>query len=95
MEQSLYSGRYLWQFTHPDLLEKQAIQGAENSYRQASKNLNAESCSRRPVNSIESIRKSSKKVAQVVGDNKLKTVGSVAKLVESAKLLFYFRLAIS
>jgi len=57
---------------HPDLLEKQAIQGAENSYRKASKNLNAESCGKRSVNSIESIRKSSKKVACVIGNNKLK-----------------------
>ena len=28
---------------HPDLVEKQVIQGAENSYRQASRQLNAES----------------------------------------------------
>lgn len=35
---------------HPDLVEKQVIQGVENSYRQASRQLNAESASNRRIN---------------------------------------------
>ena len=73
--------------THPDLLEKQAIQGAENSYRQASKNLGAESGSKRSVNSIESLRKGTKKVAQVVGDNKLKPVTVMPESAAAEELI--------
>ena len=36
---------------HPDLLEKQAIQGSKKSYQKASDSLNAESCKIRGVNS--------------------------------------------
>lgn len=39
------------------------------------------------MNSIESIRKSSKKVAQVVGDNKLKTVSTVPKNTTAEQLI--------
>ena len=68
-------------------MEKQTIQGAENSYRQASKNLNAESGSKRSVNSIESLRKSAKKVARVVGDNKLKPVRTIPESAAAEELI--------
>ncbi len=62
---------------HPDLLEKQAIQGSENSYRQASKNLNAESASKRKINNDDRIRKTVAKVGDVIGKRKLEKVKTV------------------
>jgi len=59
---------------HPDLLEKQALQGTDNSYRNASKNLNAESNSIRPINNDDRIRKSVSKVGDVVGIQKLNSI---------------------
>ena len=42
---------------HPDLIEKQVIQGSENSYRQASRQLNAESKITRSINNDDRIRR--------------------------------------
>lgn len=43
--------------SHPDLIERQAIQGSENSYRQASRQLNAESKVARSINNDDRIRR--------------------------------------
>lgn len=51
---------------HPDLLEKQAIQGAKESYEKSSKTLNAESAKKRAINSHSQIYKSVKCVAQTL-----------------------------
>jgi hypothetical protein len=48
---------------HPDLLKKQAIQGAQNSYHKASDTLNAESANTRAINSHSQIYKTVKMVA--------------------------------
>ena len=45
---------------HPDLLEKQALQGGKESYEKSSRTLNAESASKRSVNSHSQIYKSIK-----------------------------------
>lgn len=71
---------------HPDLLEKQAIQGVENSYRKASSNLNAESKKVRPINSVEGIRKCVAKVSKMIEKQKLVKPNEVKKN-ESAKKL--------
>lgn len=42
---------------HPDLVEKQIVQGVENSYRQASRQLNAESKQNRRINNDDRIRR--------------------------------------
>jgi len=69
---------------HPDLLEKQAIQGAENSYGRASKNLNAESKSTRPINNDDRIRRSGSKVSKVIEVQKLQ---EPKEIVDSARNL--------
>lgn len=56
---------------HPDLIEKQVAQGTENSYRQASRQLNAESKNIRSINNDDRIRRN---------------VGSISKLVVAQKL---------
>lgn len=45
---------------HPDLLEKQALQGSKESYKKSSCTLNAESASKRSINSHSQIYKSIK-----------------------------------
>jgi|TARA_B110000503_G_C7098406_1_gene392682 hypothetical protein len=72
---------------HPDLLEKQTKQGADNSYRKASNNLNAESKHNRSVNSIDSVRKNSKKVSQIIGNDKLTQPTVVNKINAANKLI--------
>ena len=49
---------------HPDLLEKQAIQGSQDSYEKSSKSLDADSAMKRPINSHSQIFKSVKCVAE-------------------------------
>ena len=49
---------------HPDLLEKQAKQGAKESYEKASKSLDADSAMKRPINSHSQIVKSVKCVSE-------------------------------
>ena len=71
---------------HPDLMEKQAIQGSENSYRHASKNLNYESKTKRSVNNVDRIRKSVTKVANILAFKKLKEPQKV-EVSEAAKNL--------
>jgi len=48
---------------HPDLLKKQAVQGAQSSYQMASSVLDAESAHKRPINSHSQIYKSVKLVS--------------------------------
>jgi len=45
---------------HPDLLEKQALQGSKESYEKSSRSLNAESASKRSINSHSQVYKSIK-----------------------------------
>lgn len=45
---------------HPDLLEKQVLQGSKESYEKASRTLNAESASKRAINSHSQLYKSIK-----------------------------------
>ena len=87
MDQPLYRGGHLRQLHSPGFIRKAGYSGAENSYRQASKNLGAESGSKRSVNSIESLRKSAKKVARVVGDNKLKPVTAMPESTAAEELI--------
>jgi hypothetical protein len=49
---------------HPDLLEKQALQGGKESYEKSSVTLNAESAGKRAVNSHSQIYRSVKNVGQ-------------------------------
>lgn len=64
---------------HPDLVEKQVIQGAENSYRQASRQLNAESKSIRKINNDDRIRRNISQVATLIEGQKLKPIKAVAQ----------------
>jgi hypothetical protein len=59
---------------HPELVEKQVIQGAENSYRQASRQLNAESKNNRSINNDDRIRRNVSQVAKIIEQQKLKPV---------------------
>ena len=56
------------------LVEKQAIQGSENSYRQASRNLNAESRVARAINNNDRIRRTVSTVATILSEIKLKGI---------------------
>jgi len=56
---------------HPDLVEKQLIQGSENSYRQASRQLNAESKNVRNINNDDRIRRNVSEVAKLIEAKKL------------------------
>lgn len=71
---------------HPDLVEKQAIQGAENSYRQASRQLNAESKGNRRINNDDRIRNNIADVAEMIEEGKLKKQ-PVIKINDAAKQL--------
>ncbi len=57
---------------HPDLVEKQVVQGAENSYRQASRQLNAESKNHRSINNDDRIRRNIADIACLIETEKLK-----------------------
>lgn len=57
---------------HPDLVEKQLIQGSNNSYRQASRNLNSESANNRSINNDDRIRRNIYDVAKIIEEEKLK-----------------------
>ena len=71
---------------HPDLAEKQVIQGAENSYRQASRQLNAESKQPRSINNDDRIRHTLANVASLLEEEKLKPCKTL-KALEAAKEL--------
>jgi hypothetical protein len=58
-------------------VEKQIIQGAENSYRQASRQLNAESKRNRSINNDDRIRRNLTKIANIIEENKLKPVKAI------------------
>lgn len=64
---------------HPELLEKQAKQGAENSYRRASSNLNSEVPKERAANNIERLRKTINKASSVIENERLKDKEQVNK----------------
>lgn len=72
--------------SHPDLVEKQVIQGSENSYRQASRQLNAESKNTRRINNDDRIRRNVADVAQLIEQSKLKKYPAVNQK-EAAKEL--------
>ena len=71
---------------HPDLVEKQVVQGVENSYRQASRQLNAESKSVRSINNDDRIRRNISAVAKIIEKNNLMPQ-KAAKENEAAKKL--------
>lgn len=59
---------------HPDLVEKQTKQGVENSYRKASRDLEAESKSKRRINNDDRIRRNVAHVANIIEAERLKKV---------------------
>lgn len=73
--------------SHPDLVEKQVIQGVDNSYRQASRQLNAESKSKRKINNDDRIRRNVAHVSQLIEENKLKPRKEMKKDDAARKLV--------
>ncbi len=71
---------------HPDLVEKQVIQGAENSYRQASRHLNAESKRNRSINNDDRLRCNVSNVAKLFEEEKIKSRKAI-KQADAAKEL--------
>lgn len=71
---------------HPELFEKQAKQAANNSYRKAKTNLNAESGADRKINNTERLRKTVHNVASAIEQEKLKEVEEV-KIEDAAQKL--------
>ena len=65
--------------SHPDLVEKQVTQGVENSYRQASKQLNSESKKTRSINNDDRIRRNVATVSTCLEKDKVKKSKSVNK----------------
>ena len=65
---------------HPDLVEKQVLQGAENSYRQASRQLNAESKKNRSINNDDRIRHTISEISKIILEEKLKPCQAVSKV---------------
>lgn len=72
---------------HPDLVEKQVIQGAENSYRQASRQLNAESKSNRSINNDDRIRNNIANIAKIIQEDKLNPCKVVSKIDAASNLV--------
>lgn len=73
--------------SHPDLVEKQLIQGSEASYRQASRHLNAESAEVRSINNDDRIRRNISEVAKLIVDKKLQNCLEVSKDKAAKKLI--------
>jgi hypothetical protein len=73
--------------SHPDLVEKQIIQGIENSYRQASRQLNAESKNVRSINNDDRIRHNIANVAKIIEEEKLKECAAVNKKEATKELI--------
>jgi hypothetical protein len=71
----------------PDLVEKQVIQGAENSYRQASRQLNAESKSNRRINNDDRIRRNVSQVSSIIEKQKLKPIKSMSQETAAKELI--------
>jgi hypothetical protein len=72
---------------HPDLVEKQVIQGAENSYRQASRQLNAESKQHRRINNDDRIRRTIADIASILEEDKLKMCKPAVEAEAAKKLV--------
>lgn len=72
---------------HPDLVEKQVVQGAENSYQQASRQLNAESKNKRRINNDDRIRRNVSEVSKLIEENKLKPRKAVKQSEATEKLV--------
>lgn len=72
---------------HPDLVEKQVIQGSENSYRQASRQLDAESKSHRSINNDDRIRRNISHVAKIIEKQNLKPTKPVKKSAAAKELV--------
>ena len=73
--------------SHPDLIEKQIIAGSDNSYRQASRQMNAESKKNRSINNDDRIRRNVSQVAKIIETQKLKPVKPVAQHKAAKKLI--------
>jgi hypothetical protein len=58
---------------HPELMEKQAIQGSQESYERASKSLDANSAKKRSINSHSQIYKSVKLVSEPLEKIRIKS----------------------
>ena len=71
---------------HPDLLEKQVLQGAEHSYCQASNILNAESKKERSINNDDRIRRNIAEVANII-ENERRKPYKIVKQNEASKQL--------
>ena len=65
---------------HPDLLQKQALQGSKESYEKSSRSLNAESAQKRPVNGHSQIAVTVKLVGE-----KLEEVNIAEKEIDESK----------
>lgn len=72
---------------HPDLLEKQVLQGAEHSYRQASNILNAESKKERSINNDDRIRRNIAEVANIIENERRKPYKTVKQNEASKQLV--------
>ncbi len=72
---------------HPDLVEKQVIQGVENSYRQASRHLNAESSVNRRINNDDRIRRNIAGVSKIIEQESLKKRKSVNTNLAAIRLV--------
>lgn len=73
--------------SHPDLIEKQIIQGCENSYRQASRQLNTESKNTRSINNDDRIRRNIALVAELIEQANTKEIPSVPEEVATKQLI--------
>ncbi len=72
---------------HPDLIEKQVIQGVENSYRQASRQLNAESKSIRSINNDDRIRRNIATVADLIEKSNLEKAEPISQKKATKQLI--------
>ena len=70
---------------HPDLLEKQALQGGKESYEKSSKSLDAESACKRAINSHSQIYKSVKCVGESL--EAIKSSAEYGKMAKPASIL--------
>ena len=68
---------------HPDLLEKQALQGAKESFEKASQTLNAESAKKRPINNHSRIFKSVKQIGECLEIVKINNTYIPSKITPS------------
>jgi hypothetical protein len=69
---------------HPELLEKQAIQGSQESYERASKSLDANSAQKRSINSHSQIYKSVKLVSEPLEKVRIESIAMEDKYSASS-----------